>query len=151
MKIDKNDDEVMKALKESKLTVPDFGPTNMGGNRWFDQMAFTEKGKAGRKTRLLRHGKFDWRHAVFGPHPKDDAPKLTAEDKADGKSRPTAAAILKHYERKVEKIRKDHGKAPYADWSKAYKNWTTFEMSDHLPIWMELEIDYSDDFLRRYL
>jgi hypothetical protein len=51
----------------------------------------------------------------------------------------------------VEKIRKAHGKAPYADWSKSYKNWTTFEMSDHLPIWMELEIDYSDDYLRRYL
>ncbi len=45
-------------------------------------MAFTEKGKAGRKTRLLRHGKFDWRHAVFGPPPKDDAPELTAKDKA---------------------------------------------------------------------
>ncbi len=151
MNIEKEDDEVMQALKESELTVPDFGPTNMGGNRWFDQMAFTEKGKAGRKTRLLRHGRFDWRHAVFGPHPKDDAPELTAKDKADGKDRPTAAAILKHYEKKVEKIRKAHGKAPYADWSKSYKNWTTFEMSDHLPIWMELEIDYSDDYLRRYL
>ena len=151
MNIEKKDDEVMKALKDSKMTVPDFGPTNMGGNRWFDQMAFTEEGKAGSKTRLLRHGKFDWRHAVFGPHPKDDAPKLTAKDKADGKSRPTAADILKHYEKKVEKIRKAYGKRPYADWSKSYKNWTTFEMSDHLPIWMELEIDYSDDYLRRYL
>ncbi len=77
----------------------------MGGNRWFDQMAFTEEGKAGRKTRLLRHGKFDWRHAVFGPHPKDDAPELTAKHKADGKRRPATAAILNHYETKVEKIK----------------------------------------------
>lgn len=151
MNIEKKDDEVMQALKGSKLTVPDFGPTNMGGNRWFDQMAFTEKGKAGRKTRLLRHGTFDWRHAVFGPHPKKDALELTAENEADGKYRPTAVEVLTHYEKKVEKIRKKHGKAPYVDWSKSYKNWTTFEMSDHLPIWMELEIDYSDDYLRRYL
>ena len=151
MNIEKKDDEVMQALKDSQMTVPDFGPTNMGGDRWFDQMAFTEKGKAGRKTRLLRHGKFDWRHAVFGPHPEDDAPELTAKDNADGKDRPSAEAILKHYKKKVVKIRKTHGKAPYADWSKSYKNWTTFEMSDHLPIWMELEIDYSDDYLRRYL
>lgn len=151
MNIEKKDDEVMQALKDSKLTVPDFGPTNMGGDRWFDQMAFTGKGKAGQKTRLLRHGKFDWRHAVFGPHPEDDTPELSAKDKADGKDRPSAEAILKHYKKKVEKIRKAHGKAPYADWSKSYKNWTTFEMSDHLPIWMELEIDYSDDYLRRYL
>ena len=23
-------------------------------------------------------------------------------------------------------------------------------MSDHLPIWIELEVDYSDDYLRRF-
>ncbi len=151
MNIEKEDGEVMQALKDSKLTVPDFGATNMAGNKWFDQMAFTDKGKAGRKTRLLRHGKFDWRHAVFGPHPKVAATELTAKDKADGKGRPTAEAILEHYEKIVEKIRIAHGKAPYTNWSKSYKNWATYEMSDHLPIWMELEIDYSDDYLRRYL
>lgn len=151
MNIEKEDDEIMQALKNSKLTVPDFGPTNMGGDKWFDQMAFTVKGKAGNKTRLLRHGKFDWRHAVFGPHPKEDVRELTAEDKADGKGRLTAPVILKHYDKKVDKIRKAHGKAPYVNWPKSYKNWTTFEMSDHLPIWMELEIDYSDDYLRRFL
>lgn len=151
MNIEKKDDEVMRALKNSKLTVPNFGPTNMGGNKWFDQMAFTEKGKAVQKTRLLRHGKFDWRHAVFGPHPTDDASKLSDKDKADGKERLKKKEILKHYKKKVIKIRKSYGKAPYANWSKSYKNWTTFEMSDHLPIWMELEIDYSDDYLRRYL
>jgi endonuclease/exonuclease/phosphatase family metal-dependent hydrolase len=151
MNIEKVDDEVMQALKDSKLTVPDFGPTNMGGNRWFDQMAFTEKGKAGRKTRLLRHGKFDWRHAVFGPHPKNDAPELSDQDKANGKDRPSPEMILKHYKKKVDTIRKAYDKAPYVDWSKSYKNWTTFEMSDHLPIWMELEIDYTGDYLRRYL
>jgi len=151
MNIEKQDDEVMEALKASKLTVPDFGPTNMGGNRWFDQMAFTEKGKAGRKTRLLRHGKFDWRHAVFGPHPTETPPELTEADKEGGKHRPSLEENLSHYEKKVEKIRKEHNKDPYANWPKSYKNWTTFEMSDHLPIWMELEVDYSDDYLRRYL
>ncbi len=151
MNIEKKDDEVMQALKSSKMTVPDFGPTNMKGNRWFDQMAFTEKGKAGKKTRLLRHGTFDWRYAVFGPHPKDEAPQLSEADINEGKSRLTSQELLAHYKKKVEKIRKAHDKAPYADWKKSYKNWTTFEMSDHLPIWMELEVDYSDDYLRRYL
>ena len=151
MNIEKKDDKIMKALKDSKLTVPDFGPTNMNGNRWFDQMAFTEKGKAGSKTRLLRHGTFDWRHAVFGPHPKTDAPELTKQNGLEGKYRPTKEEILNHYENKVEKNRIEHGKKPYVNWSKSYKNWTTYEMSDHLPIWMELEIDYSDDYLRRYL
>ena len=153
MNIEKEDDEVMQALKASKLTVPNFGPTNMAGNRWFDQMAFTEKGKAGRKTRLLRHGIFDWRHAVFGPHPKSNVkpPELTTKDLKEGKRRLTKEDLLSHYEDIVKKVRDDYGKKPYKDWSKSYKTWTTFEMSDHLPIWMELEVDYSDDYLRRYL
>jgi endonuclease/exonuclease/phosphatase family metal-dependent hydrolase len=151
MNIEKKDDEVMQALKASKLMVPDFGPTNMSGNKWFDQMAFTEKGKAGSKTRLLRHGKFDWRHAVFGPHPKEAGLPLSEQDIKDGKNRIPALDLLEHYGPIAAKIRHDNGKAPYADWTKSYKNWTTFEMSDHLPIWMELEIDYSDDYLRRFL
>ncbi|MDO5970295.1 endonuclease/exonuclease/phosphatase family protein [Flavivirga aquimarina] len=153
MNIEEKDDVVMQALKESKLTVPEFGFTNMGGDRWFDQIAFTEKGKAGRKTRLLRHGKFDWRHAVFGPHPnpQEKAPKLTEADNKKGKKRLTKDEILNHYEKIVEQVRKKHDKKPYKDWAKSYSTWTTHEMSDHLPIWMELEIDYSDDYLRRYL
>lgn len=151
MNIEEKDDVVMKALKDSKMTVPDFGPTNMNGKRYFDQMAFTEKGRAERKTRLLRHGVFDWRHAVFGPHPRDEASPLSAEDKENGKSRPSLIELLGHYEGMVTKIRQKHGKEPYVNWPKAYKTWTTFEMSDHLPIWMELEIDYSDDYLRRYI
>ena len=39
---------------------------------------------------------------------------------------------------------------PYANWNRSYKGWTTYEMSDHLPIWIELEVDYSDDYLRRF-
>ncbi|NQU05164.1 MAG: endonuclease/exonuclease/phosphatase family protein [Calditrichaeota bacterium] len=28
-----------------------------------------------------------------------------------------------------------------------YAEWRTFQMSDHLPLWVELEIDFSDDYL----
>lgn len=151
MNVEKKDDEVMGALVKSGMNVPDFGPTNMGGNKWFDQMAFTEKGSARRKTRLLRHGKFDWRHAVFGPHPQEDPPELTEQDIKEGKSRLTKQQFLDHYEKIVEEMRKEEEKEPYANWPRSYKNWTTFEMSDHLPIWVELEIDYSDDYLRGYI
>ena len=30
---------------------------------------------------------------------------------------------------------------------KYYKDWRTYQMSDHLPMWIELKIDYSDAFL----
>jgi len=81
MNIERKDGIIMKALKDSGLTVPEFGPTNMKGNMWFDQIAFTVKGKATRKTRLLRHGKFDWRHAVFGPHPYEDIVPFTDSER----------------------------------------------------------------------
>jgi len=28
-----------------------------------------------------------------------------------------------------------------------YEEWRTFQMSDHLPLWVELEIDFSDSYL----
>lgn len=75
------------------------------------------------KTRLIRKGSFDWRDAVF---------------------RPQDAA---HYKSHAEAMRGE----PYANWDKSYKSWTTHEMSDHLPIWAEIEVDYSDDYLRRFI
>ncbi len=149
--MEKQDGKVMQALKGSGLTVPEFGPTNMGGNRWFDQMAFTETGKQTRKTRLLRHGTFDWRHAVFGPHPKEDPLPIPPHYAAEGIHRLEMDSYLNHYEDKVNEIRKAYKKKPYKNWSRSYRNWTTFEMSDHLPIWMELEVDYSNDYLKGYL
>jgi len=153
MNIEEKDDEVMTALKNSKLTVPDFGATNMKGDRWFDQMAFSAKGKAKRKTRLLRHGAFDWRHAVYGPHPDPEAivPELSEQDLREGKYRLTKSEIIDHYKDVVTNFRDVYNLKPYANWASFYKNWTTNEMSDHLPIWMELEIDYSDDYLRRFI
>ena len=154
MNIEEKDDSIMKALKSSDMVVPDFGPTNMGGNKWFDQMAFTQKGKAGNKTRLLRNGTFDWRHAVFGPHPDpNNFPSLpiSDEDLIQGKNRLSKQDLLKHYEPIINKLRQEYNKDPYADFNRSYKNWTTYEMSDHLPIWMELEIDYSDEYLKKYL
>jgi endonuclease/exonuclease/phosphatase family metal-dependent hydrolase len=31
----------------------------------------------------------------------------------------------------------------------AYRNWRTFKMSDHLPVWVELNVDFGDDYLQR--
>lgn len=29
-----------------------------------------------------------------------------------------------------------------------FRGWRTYEMSDHLPLWVELRIDFSDQFLK---
>lgn len=151
MNIEKKDGPIMKTLKKSGLTVPEFGPTNMAGNRWFDQIAFTEKGKATRKTKLIRHGKFDWRHAVFGPHPSEGSSPFSMKENKIGLKRMGLKANLAHYKTIVAKSRKENKQKPFKDWSRSYRRWTTDEMSDHLPIWVELEVDYSDDYLRRYI
>ena len=30
---------------------------------------------------------------------------------------------------------------------KKYRDWRTYQMSDHLPMWVELRIDFGDDYL----
>jgi hypothetical protein len=47
----------------------------------------------------------------------------------------------------------EHGKdgTPRKNKSAYYKQWRTFQMSDHFPLWVELRIDFSDAYLQRKL
>jgi endonuclease/exonuclease/phosphatase family metal-dependent hydrolase len=118
MNIDTLKSDTMTALLANGMTVPLFGRTNLAKvEKHFDQIAFTLEGI---ETDFIRHGVIDWRDSVF----KD--------------------SDIDFYEPIAIKQRR--GK-PYADWSKQYSKWTTNEMSDHLPIWLELRVDYSDKYL----
>lgn len=120
MNIETPDDEIMAGLARHGLTVPHFGSTNLGGGKFYDQIAFTGEDV---KTNLIRSGSFDWRDAVY-----------RAQDRA-------------HYRPLAEAARGE----PYANWNSAYETYfASFEMSDHLPIWVEIRTDYSDDYLRRF-
>ena len=60
-----------------------------------------------------------------------------------------AAATSKTKKKKAESriaSLKAAGKSK-ASLEKYYAEWRTFQMSDHLPIWVELEIDFSDSYL----
>lgn len=153
MNIETSDGPIMQALRDSKMQVPEFPATNLGGNKIYDQMAYTVKGKAENKTRLIRHGLFDWRKAVFGPYPQGDYDALPDEEKTGWTRRVAHAEMLQHYRPICDDQRRlaEKPKEPYADFASKYGLWTSFEMSDHLPIWMELETDYSDDYLARFL
>ncbi|WP_146348292.1 endonuclease/exonuclease/phosphatase family protein [Phaeobacter marinintestinus] len=149
MNIENRDDEVWKALVDSDMKVPHFEATNMKGDKFYDQIAYTEKGASTRKTRLLRHDVFDWRNAVFGPAQDRDP---AAPDDPEFVTRITDAENRAHYAPINAAMRSAYGKTPYADFASQYAtNFMTFEMSDHLPIWVELEVDYSDDYLARFL
>lgn len=121
MNIDTTDDEEFRILEDAGYIVPLFGATNLGGNKHYDQITFTGPQ---RKARLLRHGTFDWRASVYRPD-QQEAFEATAMAIREGQ---------------------DRGQ-PYADWAAYYPEWCTHEMSDHLPVWIEIEVDYSDEYL----
>ncbi len=114
-------------------------------------MAYTVKGAAERKTRLIRSGTFDWRRAIFEPYPQDEFEALSDTEKTGPSGRFSDSRMLNHYNPICDAQRIANGKDPYDNFERSYGLWTTFEMSDHLPIWIELEVDYSDEYLERYV
>lgn len=122
MNIEARDDAGMKALTSNGFLVPEIGTTSLSGKKHYDQIAFA--GPADER-RMLEHDVVKWHEAVF-----------TEEDMPD-------------YEAIAAEIREgDDAGVPYANWPAEYKKWRTHEMSDHLPIWIELEVDYSNNYLR---
>ena len=148
MNIERTDGPIMQALIDSDMEIATVPPSNMKGDKPYDQIAFTVKGKSTRKTRLLRSGGFDWRNAVFGPRrpPREEAPEDPPRV-----SRIKDADHVKRYEAVAAKHRTRHGKKPATNFARGYSSWTTHEMSDHLPVWVELEVDYSDQYLGKFV
>lgn len=122
MNITHRGDAGFAALTENGFHVPNIGPTSLSGTKHYDQIAFAGPQDV---THLLSHGVVHWQHQVFQDAEAPDYQHIAAQRRAPPNT----------------------GKA-YANWDRAYKSWRTHEMSDHLPIWIELLVDYSDDYLR---
>lgn len=123
-------DATMKALLDGGFTVPAalFGPanpetSNLGGDKIYDQIAFRPKSD---ELKFMAAGVFDWRQAVFR-----DADFARYRDampvKDDAGAAVDPAKLERHFQTK----------------------WRTWQMSDHLPKWVQLEIDFSDAYLER--
>ena len=124
MNIERRGGSIFKALSDNGLYVPLFGPTNLGGDKAYDQIAFTSEDV---RTDYVRSGVIDWRNDVY-----------TDTDSA-------------HYEALIQAQRIEDGKKAYGNWASAYQNYfASFEMSDHLPIWVEIKTDYSDRYLEQF-
>ncbi len=119
MNIETPESDTMKALLDNGMSVPLFGRTNLGKK----EMHYDQIAFTleGIETDIFRHGTLDWRNTVYKETDRDYYEPIAIEQR---------------------------GK-PYADWHKQYEKWTTFEMSDHLPIWIELKVDYSDHYLTK--
>lgn len=123
LNIDKAEDLEYEALTDRGFVVPDVGPTNLPLTKVFDHIALTGPEDM---TQFVRAATFDWRRSVF------------RNDQAEA-YRPIAH----------EMALANNRAAPGDDWAEKFSSWTTNEMSDHLPVWIEILTDFSDDYLRR--
>jgi len=118
-------DETMTAITDAGFAIPpqiQKLPSNAPRSKHYDQIAFIAPDLQD-GLELCKAGVFNFYDYIYGVADeaifKDDMGKGYA-DKKDAKKRTTY-----------------------------YKQWRTYQMSDHLPMWIELKIDFSKEYLQR--
>lgn len=142
MNIDDEQHPGFAKLLEHGFKPAKIGPTNLGGDKYYDQIAFTGPEDV---TNRLRAGVFNFLQDVFVDDEVEAYQPFAENLRRDRKT----SEDFWDYHRLIQKAVMEGemvGK-PYADWRSEYKSWRTHEMSDHLPIWIELRTDYSDEYL----
>jgi endonuclease/exonuclease/phosphatase family metal-dependent hydrolase len=120
----------MKALEDTGFYIPEAlrdKPTDLGRSKFYDQIAF--RLAEGDMVRFRKDrpaaGAFDFSEVVMTPGDlRTYLPYFT--EKVVGK---TERQVRSYYE----------------------KTWRTLQLSDHLPLWVSLRIDFSDEYLRGLL
>jgi endonuclease/exonuclease/phosphatase family metal-dependent hydrolase len=116
-------DRTSEALAANGFVVPrafrKLSGSNLAGDKYFDQIAFHDPKK---RVRTNCAGVFDFTPTIFGPNDAE------LHQEAMERSAP------QQYARAKDKV-------------KFYRNWRTFQLSDHLPLWVELKTDFSDAYL----
>ncbi|HYV95691.1 MAG TPA: endonuclease/exonuclease/phosphatase family protein [Chitinophagales bacterium] len=121
------DDDMMKALKDGGFDVPVALQQFASGQKrttFYDQIAFDfqEKGyKYFSEKDFFNAGAFNFYDVVLKEDDFATYRKFMDADKIEGKND--------------------------EDLKKYFKTWRTYEMSDHLPLWAELQIDFSEQYL----
>ena len=127
--IPKVSDNTMKALEKYGFSVPSAikeHPSDLGGTSHYDQIAFNLK--LDDKMTVFSEGEqkagtFNFTKSVYSEQDLETYKEYFL-DKIKGK---TDAEIKKYY----------------------LSTWRTFQMSDHLPLWVELKIDFSNQYLEK--
>jgi len=125
----KPSDATLQALLDQKFYIPKAllsHPTDLGGTKHYDQIAF----KLSISPDMVvfaegeqRAGAFDYSKSVY-----------TLED---------LDIYRQYFDEEI--IKKKKTEAEIASYYRT--SWRTFEMSDHLPLWIELKIDFSNQYL----
>jgi hypothetical protein len=59
--------------------------------------------------------------------------------------------IALYYEDFVSLMKKNGKNYDDKSYEKSFNEWKTYQMSDHLPLWVEFDINYSDDYLAKLI
>jgi hypothetical protein len=124
----------MQALSRNGFRIPEplqSFTTNLGKNKHYDQIAFKQHDK---RLEFGSAGVFDFREAVFRDEDQD------------------FEAYFEHMPARLRDVhargRKKGQQRTKAE-QRAYYNreWITWQMSDHLLLWVELKVDFTNDYL----
>jgi endonuclease/exonuclease/phosphatase family metal-dependent hydrolase len=124
-------DETMSALEKYGFSVPSAikeHPSDLGATRHYDRIAFNLKPDARMSVfseNEQKAGAFNFAETVYTKADMETCRPCFA-DKTEGK---TEKQIENYY----------------------LSTWRTFQMSDHLPLWVELKIDFSDQYLEKIM
>jgi endonuclease/exonuclease/phosphatase family metal-dependent hydrolase len=115
-------DPTMDALLGGGFTVPNElrKPTALASGNYYDQIALRAREKI---VQIEKAGCFHWQDYVF----RDEVDYAT-------------------YKPLMPKTTKN-GKPAKIDLA-AYKKWRTWQMSDHLPLWTEIKMDFTESYLQ---
>ncbi len=146
MNTDDREHPAFKALEANGFSVPHFPPTNSTGEKYFDLIAFAGPENISNR---LKFNVVDYHKSVFTDAEKSDYEPLSKAMK-DRPSREYSDYWKFHHD-SYAAIESGNLGDGYADWDSEYSSWRTNEMSDHLPVWIELRTDYSDEYLDRFI
>jgi len=152
--------ETMKALVRHDFYVPEqlqsLPGTNVKQDRYYDQIAYwrghdheERQDRTVTRVEVQRAGVFDFFETVF----RDDEPDTAAAKDIDiyqQRSSSLRKAIVKAKESKEKRTGEPlTAEEEQAVAEKVYRDWRTYQMSDHLPMWAELRIDFGDEYLEK--
>lgn len=124
--------QTMQALEKNKFYIPDElknKPTDLGQTKHYDQIAFKIKDEDMQifdPNKPKNAGSFRFQDVVFQDDELETYKSYFSPENREGK---TLEQLEKYYKSK----------------------WRTFQMSDHLPMWVELHIDFSEEYLSKII
>jgi endonuclease/exonuclease/phosphatase family metal-dependent hydrolase len=128
-------DKTYAALVDAGFTIPDeinkIPGSNVSRDKKYDQIAY--RARPDRFEATGKAGVFDFYKYVF----TDDESNVY---------RPSINAYIK--QRRAEKKTSPKPPKDQAAAKTQYRTWRTYQMSDHLPLWAEFRVDFSDDYLK---